>query len=612
MKKIVSILLVLTLLVNIFGFGFMNIRAGAELATAAVVTILGLVSGFVGTGLGGLLANATDDFINRLSDSQKDLIYKINYNAIKNGELIQIDWLKKDCFVPMEGLTGENLKFAEYFCDKLNSSEDLEQILKGFGYSYDGQAYVQDSPDTMERDISSLNYAKFKSECINAFNEYMALNNYIEGAQNLAETGDFPTYDFDFVGPLDPLTHITIPGSEKIVSTKKDGFLHSVPWTIERSDGYYSKTFSAWGDAGGTASDEWYSKTIGGTKYYEYLQTNFVQGYVGTGIVAGVYVIYNDELYYKNTVINGGRSGITSNLRDSGIGSFVNSRGEKLNTKGCKTLVGLMGGAYCCKTSETGGNYYPKELTSIDDLKEIQPQKDILYPLDDDEAAIGESIAAGLLPQDFMLKLNELGNIISANNIPIEQLTSLLENLKEGQLKFDDFEQYLQYISALLSAGNIDRQTSAKILNNIRALQEQTNDNINVVNTAISGIKELDEERNETLARIDANTATIAEAITTGAIISAGTDFDVRTPNIITDKFPFSLPFDIYHVFNLLSATPQAPRWEVPIEMEGVFDYSIEVDLSEYDWIANIVRWFLYAAFIVGLIIITNKLIGRG
>ena len=72
------------------------------------------------------------------------------------------------------------------------------------------------------------------------------------------------------------------------------------------------------------------------------------------------------------------------------------------------------------------------------------------------------------------------------------------------------------------------------------------------------------------------------------------------------------MPFDIYNTFNLLSADPVAPRWEVPIEMKGVFEYSVEVDLSEYNWIAEIVRWLLYAVFVVGLILATNKLIGRG
>lgn len=608
MKKIVSILLVLTLLVNIFGFGFMNIRAGAEVLTAIGLGIIGLVSGYIGTGLGGLLADSTDDYINRLSNAQRELIDAINYNGIKNGELIQISGNETNgyYFIPVSGLSGEKQKFAEFMCNKFNNSDNINTIIEDYRCAYN--EYLSHDPD-MEfyYQISADQYAEFKSECINAFNEYMALNDYIEGAQKLAETGDFPTYDFDFVGPLDPLTHITIPGSEKIVSTNIDGFVHSVPWTIERSDGLY---YSAW-------TSYPFGDSYAGVTSLSQLKDNgcyliYCCGASGSDLI-GTYVIYNNELYYKvSSYGTGSAINISQRLQDAEISSYRSATGKKLNEQGCTTLVGLKGGAYYRVKGNNSGGDRPTIDVTTDDMTETTADKNLLFPLSDEEDTIHNAIAAGLLPQDFMLKLNELGNIISANNIPIEQLTSLLENLKKGQLKFDDFEQYLQYISALLSAGNIDRQTSAKILNNIRALQEQTNNNIGVINTAISGLKELDQERNETLARIDANTATIAEAITTGAIISAGTDFDVRTPNIITDKFPFSLPFDVYHVFNLLSAEPRAPRWEIPIEMNGVFDYSIEVDLSEYDWIANIVRWLLYAVFIVGLILATNKLIGRG
>lgn len=40
--------------------------------------------------------------------------------------------------------------------------------------------------------------------------------------------------------------------------------------------------------------------------------------------------------------------------------------------------------------------------------------------------------------------------------------------------------------------------------------------------------------------------------------------------------------------------------------------YTIDIDLSEYDFIANIVRWLLYGIFLIGLILLTNRLIGRG
>lgn len=87
-----------------------------------------------------------------------------------------------------------------------------------------------------------------------------------------------------------------------------------------------------------------------------------------------------------------------------------------------------------------------------------------------------------------------------------------------------------------------------------------------------------------------------------------------ETPNSITTKFPFSIPFDIYHLFNVFSAEPVAPRFDMSFDLTtvGAENYEFVIDLSEYGWIANIVRWILYAVFLIGLAILTNKVIGRG
>lgn len=87
-----------------------------------------------------------------------------------------------------------------------------------------------------------------------------------------------------------------------------------------------------------------------------------------------------------------------------------------------------------------------------------------------------------------------------------------------------------------------------------------------------------------------------------------------QLPSSISTKFPFSLPFDIYNLFNVFSADPVTPKFTVPLDMTSVGGevYNIDIDLSDFDDIANIVRWLLYGLFLIGLIILTNKLIGRG
>lgn len=143
-----------------------------------------------------------------------------------------------------------------------------------------------------------------------------------------------------------------------------------------------------------------------------------------------------------------------------------------------------------------------------------------------------------------------------------------------------------------------------------------------IENTVINGQGVGVVSENPTLTFVPTDTATGASVAIDGKPISeveaaiedvaANGDFDVETPSFIIDKFPFCIPFDIYKLFNILSAEPQAPQFQIPITIVDGEPVNIDIDLSEWDWIAEIVRWFMWIIFVVGLLALTNKLIGRG
>jgi hypothetical protein len=73
--------------------------------------------------------------------------------------------------------------------------------------------------------------------------------------------------------------------------------------------------------------------------------------------------------------------------------------------------------------------------------------------------------------------------------------------------------------------------------------------------------------------------------------------------------FPFSIPFDIIDMIKSLNDTPEAPRWEIPFKMEGVFDERIVIDLSALEPIMPFVRIMILAVFVAGLMKATSKFI---
>lgn len=76
-------------------------------------------------------------------------------------------------------------------------------------------------------------------------------------------------------------------------------------------------------------------------------------------------------------------------------------------------------------------------------------------------------------------------------------------------------------------------------------------------------------------------------------------------------KFPFCLPWDLYNLFAVLAAEPEAPKFVIPYKnnMLGI-DEEYVLDFSKYEDAAKIIRFFTGAGFVLALILISRKLTG--
>ena len=90
---------------------------------------------------------------------------------------------------------------------------------------------------------------------------------------------------------------------------------------------------------------------------------------------------------------------------------------------------------------------------------------------------------------------------------------------------------------------------------------------------------------------------------------------DTSLKALFFSKFPFCLPWDLYHAIELFSSQPEAPRFEVdflaPIAHKIPFAGStvITLDFSEYENLGAICRWISLLSFCLGLILLTRGLI---
>ena len=73
--------------------------------------------------------------------------------------------------------------------------------------------------------------------------------------------------------------------------------------------------------------------------------------------------------------------------------------------------------------------------------------------------------------------------------------------------------------------------------------------------------------------------------------------------------FPFCVPFDLIEFLGVLNAEPEVPviRWRFYVPW--VVDYEIEIDLSVFDGVAQIMRTMELLAFCISLILLTRNII---
>lgn len=81
----------------------------------------------------------------------------------------------------------------------------------------------------------------------------------------------------------------------------------------------------------------------------------------------------------------------------------------------------------------------------------------------------------------------------------------------------------------------------------------------------------------------------------------------------LTDLFPFCIPFDLYKIVKCFEAAPVAPSATItfPVGYDGN-NFTWEeytVSLDDFSQVATVVRVFEYVLFVIGLMLITRKLI---
>lgn len=135
------------------------------------------------------------------------------------------------------------------------------------------------------------------------------------------------------------------------------------------------------------------------------------------------------------------------------------------------------------------------------------------------------------------------------------------------------------------------------IFNNLKNSLQNAQETIDDVKDAVDTVTQT---TNETKDAID--------EITEGINAEPDTSIDYKVS--LTRVFPFCIPFDIYRLSNAFIAEPVTPSIDYTFTLPFLdFEYTLELDLSDFDGVASLLRSCEYIAFCIGLAIATSKVI---
>lgn len=208
------------------------------------------------------------------------------------------------------------------------------------------------------------------------------------------------------------------------------------------------------------------------------------------------------------------------------------------------------------------------------------------------------------LLQKILDKLTEF----SANHDKLAKTITGYIEANDGKL-----DQIIEAINALSDGKTEDDKNGCKY--DFTALSDFMTKLWNESDKKFDKMVELLEENNKYQKKLVNSLNEIKAILVTQTIMDVFQDRSQQTAEKAKDKFPTSLPWDIALVVNAMSAEPEKPQFNLPIQIKSLnINEEIHVDLASGEWekLAKTCRYLLSILFILLMIQLSRKLFSNG
>lgn len=214
--------------------------------------------------------------------------------------------------------------------------------------------------------------------------------------------------------------------------------------------------------------------------------------------------------------------------------------------------------------------------------------------------------------------LSEITNLLKKI---LDKLTSFADSHSKFEKTITDYiestdgklDQIIEAIDSLSDGKTEDEKNGCKY--DFTALSDFMTKLWNESDKKFDKMVELLEENNKYQKKLVNSLNEIKAILVTQTIMDVFQDRSQQTAEKAKDKFPTSLPWDIALVVNAMSAEPEKPQFNLPIQIKSLnINEEIHVDLASGEWekLAKTCRYLLSILFILLMIQLSRKLFSNG
>lgn len=215
----------------------------------------------------------------------------------------------------------------------------------------------------------------------------------------------------------------------------------------------------------------------------------------------------------------------------------------------------------------------------------------------------------------------DLSEIMDLLKKILDKLTSFADSHSKFEKVITDYieandgklDQIIEAINVLSDGKTEDEKNGCKY--DFTALSDFMTDLWNESDKKFDTMIDLLEENNKYQQKLVNSLNEIKAILVTQTIMGVFQDRSQQTAEKAKDKFPTSLPWDIALVVNAMSAEPEKPQFNLPIQIKSLnINEEIHVDLASSEWekLAKTCRYLLSILFILLMIQLSRNLFFNG